>query len=386
MVKKLKKVLVIVVCISLFAGFSVSGARNDLAVVSEGVSLALSSQSYLLMEASTGEIMYEHNSREHLEPASVTKVMSLLLVCEALEEEIISLEDMVTGSEKAASMGGSQIWLENGESLSVNDMLKAMVVVSANDCTVAMAEHLAGSEEAFVERMNKRAKELGMNDTNFVNATGLPAENHYTCANDIALMTCELLKHDVIFNYTNIWMDSLRGGEMGLSNTNKLIRFYQGANGMKTGYTDSAKYCLSATAKRDGMQLVAVVMKAPSSDERFADAKKLLDFGFANYSVYNSEMTALPMLRVKGGIKKYTPVSYGARQILVAKGREKKVETYVIMPDSVKAPVKSGDVVGKVEYRIGEEVVGETDVVASEDIKCMGVMDVLRSIAAVNHK
>ena len=333
------------------------------------------------MEASTGEVIYEQNADEHLEPASVTKVMSLLLICEALDEGILSLDDPVTGSEHAASMGGSQIWLEVGEQLTVDEMLKAMAVVSANDCTVAMAEHLAGSEEAFVVRMNKRAGELGMTNTNFVNCTGLPVENHYTTARDIAIMTRELLKHEVILNYTNIWMDSLRGGAMGLSNTNKLIRFYPGANGMKTGYTDTAKYCLSATAKRDKLQLIAAVMKAPTSDERFQDAKKLLDFGFANFSVYSTEVTELPELRVKGGVTPYVPLGYSTKEILVAKGREKQIQAVTELPDSLTAPIAAGEVVGKILYQIDGETVAQVDIVTAEAVRRMGFMDVLRGIA-----
>ena len=263
--------------------------------------LSLNSKSACLMEFSSGEILYEQNMHEKLEPASVTKTMSLLLIMEELDKGTITLDTLVTGSSHAASMGGSQIWLEDGEQMTVNEMLKAIVVSSANDCTVAMGEHLAGSEEAFVVRMNERAKELGMKNTNFVNCTGLPVENHYTSAYDIALMTRELLKHEKILDYTTIWTDTVRAGEMGLSNTNKLIRFYSGANGMKTGYTQSAQYCMSATAKRDGMQLIASVMKAETSDKRFSDAKKLLDHGFANYSVYTTDTSGLDNISVKGG-------------------------------------------------------------------------------------
>ena len=380
--KKIKAILCLILLAAILSpGGAVFAARTDIAAVSSGLTLELSSTSACLMEASTGEVIYEQNADEHLEPASVTKVMSLLLICEALDEGILSLDDPVTGSEHAASMGGSQIWLEVGEQLTVDEMLKAMAVVSANDCTVAMAEHLAGSEEAFVVRMNKRAGELGMTNTNFVNCTGLPVENHYTTARDIAIMTRELLKHEVILNYTNIWMDSLRGGAMGLSNTNKLIRFYPGANGMKTGYTDTAKYCLSATAKRDKLQLIAAVMKAPTSDERFQDAKKLLDFGFANFSVYSTEVTELPALRVKGGVTPYVPLGYSTKEILVAKGREKQIQAVTELPDSLTAPIAAGEVVGKILYQIDGETVAQVDIVTAEAVRRMGFMDVLRGIA-----
>lgn len=361
---------------------SVYAARTDIAAVSTGVALSLSGTSACLMEASTGEVIYEQNADERLEPASVTKIMPLLLICEALDEGTLSPEDTVTGSEHAASMGGSQIWLEVGEQMSVSDMLKAMVVVSANDCTVAMAEHLAGSEEAFVARMNKRAEELGMTNTHFVNATGLPVEGHYTTARDIACMTRELLKHERIFEYTGIWMDSLRGGAMGLTNTNKLVRFYPGANGMKTGYTDSAKYCLSATAKRDKLQLIATVMKAPTSDERFSDAKKLLDFGFANFSVYETGEAALPELVVKGGVKAQMPLVCGASEILVAKGREKQIEAVIELPEFLTAPVEKGTVVGKVLYQIGGETIAETEILTTESIRRMTFWDVVKRMLA----
>lgn len=375
------KIVAFLVIFAIFANaFPAFAARKDIEAVSSGVSLELASESACLMEASTGEVIYEQNSEERLEPASVTKVMSLLLIFEALNDGIIKLDDMVTASEKASSMGGSQIWLEVGEQMSVDDMIKAMVVVSANDCTVAMAEHLAGSEEAFVTRMNKRANELGMTNTNFVNSTGLPVENHYTCAKDIALMTRQLLCHEKIFDYTCIWMDSLRGGEMGLSNTNKLIRFYPGANGMKTGYTDSAKYCLSATAKRDKLQLIAVVMKAPTSDQRFQDAKKLLDFGFANFSVYSTQVTPLPNIKIKGGVKKELELEYGANDILVAKGREKLIESVCELPSHLSAPVKKGDVVGKMIYKIGDETVASVDITAKEDVRKMEFADILKSL------
>lgn len=353
-------------------------ARADIAAVSSGVEITLASESACLMDFATGEVLYEKNADERLEPASVTKIMPLLLICEALDDGTLTLDENVIGSEHAASMGGSQIWLEVGEQMSVSDMLKAMTVVSANDCTVAMAEHLAGSEETFVTRMNERAAALGMSGTHFANATGLPTENHYTTARDIALMTRALLSHPIIFEYTGIWMDSLRGGKMGLTNTNKLIRFYPGANGMKTGYTDSAKYCLSATAAREKLQLIATVMKAPSSDERFADAKKLLDFGFANYAVYTPEALPLASIAVKGGVKGTAELSLAVDDILVAKGREKRIEAIIKLPDSVAAPIEKGQVLGKVRYALDGATVAEADIVSAEAVRRMGIWDVLR--------
>lgn len=328
----------------------------------QNAALLLDSRSACLMEASTGKILYEQNADEKLEPASVTKIMSLILIMEALDEKSITLETMVSGSEHSSSMGGSQIWLEVGEQLCVNDMLKAIVVASANDCTVAMAEHIAGSEETFVQKMNQKAKELKMTNTNFVNCTGLPIENHYTTARDIAIMTRELLTHEEIFNYTNIWMDTLRNGEFGISNTNKLIRFYNGANGMKTGFTSSALYCLSATAKRSDMQLIAVTMKGSTSDKRFQDAKKLLDFGFANYSVYEVDIDDLPEIKVKGGKKEFLKLGCETSNILLPKGMQKFVEQRTEINEGIKAPVKKGDVVGKIVFTAKGEVICEVPI------------------------
>ena len=351
------------------------------------VDLNLNAKSALLMDVATGTVLYEKECHERLAPASVTKVMTMLLIMEALDDGRIHLDDQVTASEAAAAKGGSQIYLKAGETMPVSDMLKSIAVSSANDCACAMAELIAGSESAFVEQMNQRAAELGMADTHFVNCTGLDdskeAENHRTSAYDIALMSRQLLKyHPDIKKYTTIWMDSLRGGAMGLTNTNKLVRFYPGANGMKTGYTDSAKYCLSATAKRDKLQLIATVMKAPTSDERFSDAKKLLDFGFANFSVYETGEATLPELVVKGGVKAQMPLVCGASEILVAKGREKQIEAVIELPEFLTAPVEKGTVVGKVLYQIGGETIAETEILTTESIRRMTFWDVVKRMLA----
>ena len=348
----------------------------DIQTAASAASLELYSESACLMEASTGEILYEQNADEKLEPASVTKIMSLLLIMEALDGGTLTLEDGVTGSEHAASMGGSQIWLEVGETLTVNEMLKSIVVASANDCTVAMAEHIAGSEETFVARMNQRATELGMTNTHFVNCTGLPVADHYTTARDIAIMTRELLKHETIFNYTTIWMDTVRGGAMGLSNTNKLIRFYNGANGMKTGFTSSALYCLSATAKRGKMQLIATVMKGPTSDRRFQDAKKLLDYGFANYSIYEPDTSDITSLPVSGGIKDSVKIGCETNDILLAKGKENKVEQTAVLEEKLSAPVKKGQSAGYISYTIDGEEIARVPVIALEDVRRMRFGDI----------
>lgn len=315
----------------------------------------------LLMEASTGRVLFAKDENKEVPLASVTKVMSTLLVMEAIQEGKIKLSDMVTVSQRAASMGGSQVYLEFGEQMSVDDMLKALIVVSANDATIALAEHVYGSEETFIAQMNKRAKELGMMNTVFVNTNGLDAEGHYSSAYDVALMTRELLKFPLVTKYSTIWMDTIRNGEFGLANTNKLIRFYQGANGMKTGFTSIAKYCLSGTAQRDGLQLIAVVLGADSSDERFAVTKKMLDFGFANYTVMHPDKATLDPITTNGGVELTTALEYTPPSLLLEKGQS-KVETKFELPESIEAPVAKGETVGVVRYYVGGTEVGNAPI------------------------
>lgn len=353
-----------------------------LSVLAFSAELELSSTSACLMEASTGRVLYEMNADEKLEPASVTKIMSLILVFEALDDGRFTLETPVSGSEHACSMGGSQIWLEPGETMSVHEMLKAVVVASANDCTVALGELVAGSEESFVAMMNEKAKSLGMNNTSFANCTGLPAENHYTTARDIAIMTRELHKHKSVYDYTKIWMDTLRGGEFGISNTNKLIRFYNGATGMKTGYTSSALYCMSATAERGGMNLIASVMKSESSDKRFADARKLLEYGFANYCIYKPEKTVLDPLKVKCGMEGSVMLEAEDSAILLEKGRADKVEKRVEICDSITAPFVMNTEVGKVIYTVDGNVVAEHPVVTVSGCERIGFFDIFKRLLA----
>ena len=311
----------------------------------------------LLMEFSTGRVLFAENETEHLPLASVTKVISTLLIVEAIDEGRITLQDTVVVSEYAASMGGSQIFLEAGEEMSVEDLLKSLVVASANDATVALAEHLYGSEETFVQAMNDKARSLGCENSNFVNTNGLPAENHYSCALDIAIITRELMKHEMIFNYTTIWMDTIRNGSFGLANTNKLVRFYKGATGMKTGFTDEAKYCLSGTAERDGMQLIAVVLGAETSNARFSAAKGLLDYGFANYSVVNPPLPELQPITVTRGVKKQAKIEAEQISLLSEKGDKSEIETKYYIAESVTAPITAGQEVGYVSYlRNGEEI------------------------------
>ncbi len=314
-------------------------------------------KSLLLMEYSTGKVLFAENEKEHLPIASVTKVISTLIVMEAIDSGRISLSDMVTVSEYASSMGGSQVFLEAGEQMSVEDLLKSLVVVSANDATVALGEYICGSEASFVSAMNARAKELGCENTNFVNTNGLPAENHYSCALDVALITRELMKHELIFKYTGIWMDTIRNGTFGLSNTNKLIRFYKGATGMKTGFTGEAKYCLSGTAKRDGMHLIAVVLGASTSDKRFAAAKGLFDYGFANYSIITPEVPSLEPIKVTRGISESVNLKTSPINILSSKGNSGDIEAKVNINESIQAPFGSGTEAGYISYlRNGKEV------------------------------
>ena len=332
--------------------------------------LTLSAESALLMEKTTGEILYAQNEREKLPPASVTKVMTLLLVMEAIDRGDLALSDTVTASAYACSMGGSQVYLKEGEQMTVEELLKAVCVASGNDASVALAEHLAGSADAFVEQMNRRAEELGMSDTHFVNCTGLPAEGHLTSARDIAIMSRELiLNHPTIRNYTTIWMDSLRGGSFGLSNTNKLIRFYEGATGLKTGSTDAAKYCISATAERAGMELIAVVLKGPTSQQRFDDAKVLLNYGFAAYTLQtvtpDSPIAPLPVTQGEQAELAVTPLS---RSVLLKKSDLSALRQEISLPESVPAPVEQGAQLGTLSLYAGDTLLAELPLTAAEDV------------------
>ena len=314
-----------------------------------GAAPAVEAQAAVLMEQETGTVLFEHNAHDKLEPASVTKVMTLLLVMEAVDSGRLTLDEPVTVSANAASMGGSQVYLKENEQMTVNELLKAVAVVSGNDAAVALAEHLSGSEAAFVERMNQRAAELGMSDTHFVNCTGLPAAGHLTSAYDIAVMSRELMRHPGIQNYTTIWMDSLRGGQFQLSNTNKLVRYYDGCTGLKTGSTDSAGYCLSATAERDGLSLIAVVLKADTSQQRFDTAQNLLNFGFANYTLLDVQPgAALPPVTVLlGEQSQVQPAVSGPARVLVERDKLDLVTTQIRLAGDVEAPVEEGQILGE---------------------------------------
>lgn len=333
----------------------------------------------ILMEKETGTILFEQNAREKREPASVTKIMTMLLVMEAIDSGRLNYDDIVTVSAHAASMGGSQTWMKEHEKMTVRDMLKAVAVVSANDGSVALAEHLAGSEPAFVEMMNQRAAQLGMLDTHFVNCSGLPAQGHVTTAYDIALMSRELMRnHPDIRQFTTIWMDTIRDGAFQLSNTNKLIRFYEGATGLKTGSTDSALYCLSATAEREGMELIAVVMAGATSDKRFEAAKQMLNFGFANYTVkdiYPDQ--ALPPIDVMLGERSTVqPVLKDSCRVLLDKAEADQVETQLILAENLEAPVEAGQIVGSMTITVAGECRQSIDIVADAEVARLSTGDI----------
>ena len=352
----------------------------SLAMPAAAEELAVDAQACLLMEKTTGQVLYAVNEHEQLEPASVTKVMTLLLVMEAIDGGSLSYDDVVTASAYACSMGGSQIWLEENEQMTVEDLLKAVCVASANDASVALAEHIAGSAEAFVERMNQRAAELGMADTHFVNPTGLPAEGHVTSAYDIALMSRELiLHHPDIRRFTTIWMDSLRDGEFGLNNTNKLIRYYEGATGLKTGSTDNALYCLSATAERDGMELIAVILKSPTSTQRFESAKVLLNYGFAAYGLTHVEpeepLAPIPVeLGTAAAVK---PEIAGDQDLLLTRDKLGTLTVETELEPFLSAPVEKGKRVGTLTVRAGDEVLAELPLAAAEAVERLSYGQIL---------
>lgn len=330
--------------------------------------------SCILMDAKTGRILFEKNADEALPPASVTKVMTMLLVFEALDAGTIKLSDMVQASEHAASMGGSQIYLKVGEEMSVDDLLKSLIVASANDAAVALAEYISGSEEAFVAKMNARAAELGMKNTHFENTNGLDdtAENHVTSARDIAIMTRELIQHEEVFNYSTIWMDTIRDGAFGLTNTNRLIRFYKGATGLKTGSTAKAKFCISATAERDGLSLIAVIMGSPTRDVRNALAASLFDFGFANYANYTDESEECETVRVTGGVQNTLRTVHETFSETVEKGSESKIEEQIDLPEKLAAPIVKGEKIGTVTYLLNGEEIGTSDILADETVDKIG--------------
>lgn len=340
-------------------------------VMADGEALDLKAKSAILIEQGTGRVLYEKDSSTKSAPASITKIMSLILVFEAIDNGALTYDTILTCSDSVAALGGSQIWLEPGETMSVHELLKAVCVVSANDATVMLAEAVAGSEESFVALMNDKAKELNMNNTNFVNCTGLDAENHYSCALDVALMSAELLKHEKVTEYTTIWMDSLRNGESELVNTNKLVRFYEGCTGLKTGTTSGAGYCLSASAKRDGLSLIAVVMNGETSKDRFAAAQKLLNYGYAHYKnmeiVPSNEEFSVKVN--KGTVDSLKLTAEGTLYALVKKSEKGEITSQVMLPDSVKAPIKKGDKIGEIVYSINDREIGTIELLSDKNIE-----------------
>lgn len=388
----MKKLRICFLCFCLFfsgiiitpaADYTVPNARLGQEVPVSGAALSamedvsmkveVNAKAAVLMEGATGQILMAMNENEQLYPASVTKIMSMILICEALDAGKINLTDTVAATENACAKGGSQIWLEPGEEMTVDDLLKATAVYSANDACTLLGEVVAGSEEAFVQMMNEKAQQLGMSNTHFVNCTGLDdtTEEHLTTAYDIALMSRELLKHDIIKNYSTIWMDSLRGGETQLVNTNKLVRTYKGITGLKTGTTDKAGCCVSATAERDGLSLIAVVLGSDNSNDRFNGAKAMLDWGFANYECYTPTITEeeLPEISVLGALQeKMTPALPEFSPILVARGQSSAITVEITTVENVKAPVEAGQKVGSIRFFAEEEVLCEYDLLCGEDI------------------
>ena len=333
--------------------------------------------------AANGQELFSVNGDEALQPASVTKVMTLLLAMEALERGEVTLDTMVTGSEYACSMGGTQVWLEPGEQLSFDEMLKAVAVGSANDCAVAIAEHLAGSEVAFVERMNARAAELGCTGTLFINANGLDGmgEKTMTTARDIARISCELLRHPKILDYTGIWMDSIRGGKFSLANTNKMLKSYPGLTGLKTGYTSEAGYCISASAERDGLSLIAVVMAAPTKENRMADATALLNYGFANFTAYTPPQDALaPVPVALGRADSVQPVLQDESSFVIEKIQAGELETQIELPESLTAPVEAGQEIGSLTVTSGGQTVLRVPLAAAETVEAVTPPDLFRTL------
>lgn len=363
-----KVIASVMMTVAILLNFCVFSFAEDAAPPVE-----IKAKSAVLMDVSTGKVLMKYNENAKVYPASVTKIMPLLLITEAIDEGKIALSDVVTVSSSAASKGGSQIWLKEGEQMSVDDLLKATAVYSANDACTALGEYLAGSDEAFVNMLNERAKELGMNNTHFENCTGLDdtTENHLTTALDVAIMSRELLSHELITNYTTIWMDSVREGQTELVNTNKLVRFYEGTTGLKTGTTSKAGCCVSASAMREGTHLVAVVMGSENSSDRFETAKAMLNWGFANYSTVTPEIdtSLIPDVGVINGVvEKITPKIPSPEPVLIEKGREADITQTIDLAVDVAAPVEQGQVLGTVTFTLGDEVIGKYNLTAPDTI------------------
>ena len=380
--KRIKNALSLVLCLSLLFGFGVI-TRAETVKKEE---LSLDCKGAVLMDMRSGEVLYEKDKSEKVSPASITKVMSLILVMEQLEKGKISLEDEVSASKNAVSMGGSQIWLKEGEKMSVDELLKAVVVSSANDACTALGEYVAGSSEGFVSLMNQKAKELGMKNTSFENCTGLDDEvkNHYSTAYDVALMSRELMKYDLIEKYTTIWMDSLRDGETMLVNTNKLVRTFDGCIGLKTGTTTKAGFCVSAVAQRDGTRLCSVILGAKTGDERFEQAAKLLNYGFANYETATPEvdLSQSGEVNVKCGMKTSAKISLAdsSPSFTTKKGEKDDIKTRISLKKSVEAPVSEGEVLGRAEFFLGGKLIGSVDIINTQTIQRLSFFEALKRL------
>lgn len=370
----MKRIIVSLIIVGMFL-------VNSTTAFAKSADLSVEAPSAILVEKSTGKVLYEKDADKKMRPASVTKIMTLILIMEAIEKNQFGLDDIVTASAYATSMGGSQVYLKEGEQMRVEEMLKCIVIASANDACVAMAEFVSGSVEEFVSRMNEKAAALGMINTEFKNCTGLESEGHLTTARDISLMSRELLKYNDIKKYTTIWMDTIRNGEFGLTNTNKLIRFYDGATGLKTGYTAQSKYCISATAQKNGMELIAVVMASESSDKRNADAKTMLNYGFSQYSLFTLDSINFePIYVIKGIEKNVTPMLEQSVNLVVEKGREKDVEYSVEMASDVSAPVLMGQKLGEVILSLDGQQLQKINVVSKTPIEKVSVFSVFLEI------
>lgn len=381
----MKKILSFLLIFALFCGGipalasdAEKGPTEETAAQTEGAEpgLDIAAKSGILIDNTTGKVLYEKNPHEKMPPASITKIMTMILVMEAIENETLTMDDMVTASAHAASMGGTQIWLEENEQMTVRDLMKATAVASANDAAMALAEHVGGSEEGFVAMMNNKAAELGMQDTTFKNPTGLDADGHLSSSHDIALMSRELLRHSGITEFTSIWMDSLRDGKTELVNTNKLVRFYKGCTGLKTGTTDGAGSCVSVSAERDGLSLISVVMGCTTSQERFQSARKLLDHGFASYVMFDTAASPenLAPVRVIGGVEKEVPVQTDAGgKIIIRKGKEKSVTQQIDILPEVEAPVAEGQALGSIKLSVDGEEIASFTVTAQKSVEKMTV-------------
>lgn len=390
----MKRIVSFIICVIIALNYLTVGViasvdeEIDNSVIGSGSvaenanSLEINAESAVLMDAETGTVLYMKNAAEALPPASVTKIMTLLLVAEAIENGSINKDDKVVVSANAASMGGSQIFIKEGEEFTVEELLKSTVIASANDAAVALAELICGTEDAFVARMNKRAQELEMKNTHFENATGLDdtVTNHLTSAYDIALMSRELIKYSVITDFSNVWQDSIRDGQFVLTNTNRLVRYYDGCTGLKTGSTEKAGFCVSATAKRDGMHLIAVVMGANTRDERNAAARAMLDFGFSNYSLFCEPEYELEYANVTRGVKDQVAIYSKGFAKLVNKADKKKIEKEFLIPDSLSAPLKEGDVIGSVTYKLDGEIIGKSDIFVKDNVEQIKVIELFGRI------